>query len=163
MWVPLKCWSTSIGPRHNVPADCHPEYFSLYFHKQVIVLLNGMYILRKFIKVFWHSCSVYTWQYHTETRWTFGSVAQYQITKLKSIHYFCWLICANTVKTSTHSTLSIWYNQRHHFFQLIRLLAEVINISTAIMYELLLMLRNNSALKLSKLLEGLTLVCVCVT
>ncbi|XP_021921008.1 uncharacterized protein C12orf56-like [Zootermopsis nevadensis] len=43
--------------------------------------------------------------------------------------------------------------------ELIRSLAEVTNVSTAILYELLLTLRNNSAIKLSKLLEGLNLEC----
>ncbi|PSN55469.1 hypothetical protein C0J52_02598 [Blattella germanica] len=46
--------------------------------------------------------------------------------------------------------------------ELIKLLAEVTNISTAILYELLLTLRNlinnNSNLKLTKLLEGVALV-----
>jgi hypothetical protein len=48
--------------------------------------------------------------------------------------------------------------------QLIKVLAEVTNISTAILYELLLtlqhMVQNNSALKLSKLLDGVALVCI---
>jgi len=52
-------------------------------------------------------------------------------------------------------------------FQMIKLLAEVTNISTAILYELLLTLQKliheNSALKLAKLLEGVALVCVSVT
>jgi hypothetical protein len=50
---------------------------------------------------------------------------------------------------------------------MIKLLAEVTNISTAILYELLLTLQKliheNSALKLAKLLEGVALVCVSVT
>jgi hypothetical protein len=47
-------------------------------------------------------------------------------------------------------------------FQLIKMLAEVTNVSTAILYELLLTLqkmnRNNSALRLTKLLDGVALV-----
>ncbi|XP_069701106.1 uncharacterized protein C12orf56-like [Periplaneta americana] len=47
--------------------------------------------------------------------------------------------------------------------ELIRLLAEVTNISTSILYELLLTLRklihNNSTIKLAKLLEGVALEC----
>jgi hypothetical protein len=39
------------------------------------------------------------------------------------------------------------------------MLAEVMNVSTAILYELLLTLQNNSALKLSKLLDGVAMVC----
>jgi hypothetical protein len=51
-------------------------------------------------------------------------------------------------------------------FQLIKLLAEVTNTSTAILYELLLtlhkLLQNNSALKLTKLLEGVAMVCTSI-
>jgi len=51
-------------------------------------------------------------------------------------------------------------------FQLIRLLAEVTNTSTAILYELLLtlhkLMQNNSALKLTKLLEGVAMVCTSI-
>jgi hypothetical protein len=47
-------------------------------------------------------------------------------------------------------------------FQLIKLLAEVTNTSTAILYELLLtlhkLIQNNSALKLTKLLEAVAVV-----
>jgi hypothetical protein len=52
------------------------------------------------------------------------------------------------------------------FFQLIKLLAEVTNTSTAILYELLLtlhkLIQNNSALKLTKLLEGVAVVCTAI-
>jgi len=51
-------------------------------------------------------------------------------------------------------------------FQLIKLLAEVTNTSTAILYELLLtlhkLIQNNSALKLTKLLEGVAMVCTSI-
>lgn len=51
-------------------------------------------------------------------------------------------------------------------FQMIKLLAEVTNTSTAILYELLLtlhkLIQNNSALKLTKLLEGVAMVCTSI-
>jgi hypothetical protein len=51
-------------------------------------------------------------------------------------------------------------------FQLIKLMAEVTNISTAILYELLLtlhkLIQNNPALQLTKLLEGVAVVCISI-
>jgi hypothetical protein len=73
----------------------------------------------------------------------------------------CRNVCSRTLEDFHKFGSSGWSNLPEA--ELIRLLAEVTNTSTAILYELLLtlhkLMQNNSALKLTKLLEGVAMEC----
>ena len=88
--------------------------------------------------------------------------------------YSAWINRHSQPLHSVHATMKIKLKLRTNItavhqclcFQLIKLLAEVTNTSTAILYELLLtlhkLIQNNSALKLTKLLEGVAVVCTSI-
>jgi len=89
-------------------------------------------------------------------------------------NYSVWIDRHSKPLHGAHTTmkvkLKLWTNitavHQCLCFQLIKLLAEVTNTSTAILYELLLtlhkLIQNNSALKLTKLLEGVAMVCTSI-
>jgi len=89
-------------------------------------------------------------------------------------NYSAWIDRHSRPLHGAHTTmkvkLKLWTNitavHQCLCFQLIKLLAEVTNTSTAILHELLLtlhkLIQNNSALKLTKLLEGVAMVCTSI-